>query len=752
MKKIKWHFFVFFPIAIGVAVGSFAFENAGIKIEEAEEVVDYDLETPLADMLDASDAPEKFSNDMAICHADEVNTIELETPDQDLLDAGDAPEKFSNDMAICHADEVITIDLEPVEIPEATAGTLSKTPVLFVPGLLNTKISDQSQNFLWIDMDRTANPLRIDSYTDSFMDPLSFSYNLLPSDNSLLIKNVIAKETYAKINYDYSQGLVDEFEGAGYNAVEGSADQTFYSFPYDWRYGVSGKYPDNKTNSDLLGEKIEALARISPTGKVDVVAHSLGGLIAKKYAMDHVLPKIGKLVFVGVPNLGSPLAAKALLIGHDFKIFGLNSEEIKKISQNMPAAYDLLPGQSYFAADQTYIADKNNFLFPKNLDYGQTDALLRQAGLNGDALNGAFAFNSAEFADYDVTERGIDAYNIIGCKSPTPKGLNYILVDGIAPAFSLSRATVSGDDTVPQISAQSLKTWASKTFFALAPEHGKMPSANGIRQKIVNFIAGSNLETGPAIVDKYQIEQNPNLCELRLMVFIALSPVDIYITDQTGKVVLGPDADGNFHYEIPGGGFEYGDGHQYVFLPADNWQNYTVNIKGKETGNFTLIKKEIIGEQESQETIFKDVPATADFMAKLQIAGDDAKIITNAGQEILPQNWFRFEGFFSPVKMEEANLAKAGSVIPLKFKLFHNQTESTGIADIVKIDFTPLVCSNNAINEIADANMADTGNLRYDIEFGQFIYNWKTPKTAGCWRAVAIARDGTRLEAEFVLK
>jgi len=41
--KIHWSFFLFLPIAIGIAIISFAFENEGIKIENADEAVDFDL-------------------------------------------------------------------------------------------------------------------------------------------------------------------------------------------------------------------------------------------------------------------------------------------------------------------------------------------------------------------------------------------------------------------------------------------------------------------------------------------------------------------------------------------------------------------------------------------------------------------------------------------------------------------------------------------------------------------------------------
>jgi hypothetical protein len=50
-----------------------------------------------------------------------------------------------------------------------------------------------------------------------------------------------------------------------------------------------------------------------------------------------------------------------------------------------------------------------------------------------------------------------------------------------------------------------------------------------------------------------------------------------------------------------------------------------------------------------------------------------------------------------------------------------------------------------------ETTVTDVGGLRYTG--GQFIYNWKTPKTAGsCYRVTMITQDGSSLLAYFKLK
>ena len=357
--------FLFLPIAISLFANTWAQGLPEVVINDADATTTIDLFAPPADFVDAGDAGFRLLNEAAICRADERSTIVLAAPADDFFDAGEANFRLPNEVAVCRADERLTINLvrPPAEFfdPAPDVKILSKTPAIFVPGLLGTEISD-GRDLLWLDVEHIVSLAN----DDSFLDVLSFDGNLLPI-SELKLSDVIKEKNYSLFNtinfhYDYSRGLMDEFAAQGYNVSEGSADQTFYTFPYDWRYGASGIYPKPEdvsqmdvTNSVLLGQKIEELAKISPTGKVDVISHSLGGLIAKKYVLENGDPKIGKLVFLGVPNLGAPLAGRGLIAGTDFGVFGLNPQELKKISQNMPAAYDLLPAKNYFPAKGSWV-------------------------------------------------------------------------------------------------------------------------------------------------------------------------------------------------------------------------------------------------------------------------------------------------------------------------------------------------------------------------------------------------------------
>lgn len=108
--------------------------------------------------------------------------------------------------------------------------------------------------------------------------------------------------------------------------IDGDKD-TFYVFAYDWRL-------DNVTNARELIRRIEHLkAKLGrPDLRFNIVAHSMGGLIARYAAMygDNDLPEgdgeiqptwagaahIQKIVMIGVPNEGSADAFATLVEGY----------------------------------------------------------------------------------------------------------------------------------------------------------------------------------------------------------------------------------------------------------------------------------------------------------------------------------------------------------------------------------------------------------------------------------------------------
>ena len=514
----------------------------------------------------------------------------------------------------------------------------SKTPVLFVPGIMGTELMKGSET-LW------ADPVRmLASDLDIFMDPLIFNSDLTPSDSGVYKNDVLKNPSNL---FDYTEGLANEFINQGYKE-----NQDLFLFPYDWRYGVSGKYADGTTNVDLLKEEINKILQQTGADKIDVVAHSNGGLLIKKYVIDNPTSHhIGKAIFIGVPNTGAPKAVKALIqgdnMGVNFLGFGLSDSEMKKIAANMPAAYDLLPSQIYYdnagsfvtlldntqgdpmgpfsISDQTKVTD---------LDYSQFKSFLTDEHyLNSTALNNAVNLHTQSFDNFDMRTTGVDLYAIDGCKSGTVANFQEATTKNLLGQTSTNYNSVefqTGDGTVPIQSATNLPIDQDKKFYALSADHGKMPSENGIRQEIVNLISGSNLDKGKDIWGGDLITQDINKCELNGKAISVFSPVNIFVTDQNGNK-LGLAEDGSVVNEIPGASFEimsdpasaqgYGEAsHKFLYLPQDAGQTYTINMQGTGTGTYTIKSQNIANSQPTTTEVFSNLPVTPALTGSINIS------------------------------------------------------------------------------------------------------------------------------------
>ncbi len=520
---------------------------------------------------------------------------------------------------------------------------IPKTPVLIVPGLMGTELK-QNDTLLWADVPRMV----LDS-TDSFMDPLAFNKDLTSSNSSIFTSDVIT----SKFNHDYTGGLINEFKNQGY--VE---NQTLFTFPYDWRYGVSGKYPDGRTNADLLQQKIAQILQQTGASKVDVVAHSLGGLIVKQYAANHLTDNhIGKAVFVGVPSTGAVKSVKTLLQGDSFDIsfagFGLSEAEIKKISENMPATYDLLPSQRYYDTKGSFIkvVDQSNFTTTqKDLTYPEFESYITgDHGLNNQAMTNAQNLHTADFDNFDLRTAGVDLYAIDGCKTGTVDKMveNRQTSDlGTVVTGYRIQSFKDGDNTVPIESATNLPIDPSHKFYSLTGAHSKMLSQDASRQQIVNLISGSNLS-----VDPRAITQDFTQCGLNGKAISVFSPVNILVTDQNGNR-LGNAPDGSVLNEIPNGNFEiFGDSssagasadrHKFLYLPTDAGQTYNIQLQGTGAGTYTITSQTIAASQVAGTEVFSDLPVTTDLTGQVNLGTQTTLTILQTpggvSQTILPSS------------------------------------------------------------------------------------------------------------------
>jgi pimeloyl-ACP methyl ester carboxylesterase len=477
----------------------------------------------------------------------------------------------------------------------------NKNPVVFIPGILGTEMLRDSES-LWLDVNRL-----VLTNNDHFMDPLAFNVDGVPIDTDVRIGKVLDQPHE---DFDYTYGLKQEFLSQGYEV-----DKNLFFFPYDWREDIT------KTANIYLKQKIDEIASSTKASKIDIIAHSQGGLVIKKLLLN--LPeyqnKIGKLIFLGTPHLGAPKAAKVLLYGDSMGVsylkLGLDPNELKLIGKNIPAVYQLLPSQEYFKHSSGYYGTMETpwFKDPKITlyDYETTKDKLKAEGLNPELLDKAESFHIANFDNFDFSNTSIDTYNIMGCVSPT---LNSMLVK----KRDFDKLVYGpGDGTVPIFSASN--TIATKNFYFINPSdiHGKMPSIDGVRQKIVNIITGSNFNT-PNITD------NVTECQFDGQQVSIHSPVDIHIYDSQGNHT-GPLSDGNFENQIPGVAYDIIGEEKFVFLPKD--QIFTIKLVATDAGTFSLNTSIIENGQTITTAHYDSIGITATSTAQLLINEENNQTI-----------------------------------------------------------------------------------------------------------------------------
>lgn len=108
----------------------------------------------------------------------------------------------------------------------------------------------------------------------------------------------------------------------------GFTSEEIIPFGVDWRRTLS-------FNIDQLHD------RIVRAGKVNLIAHSHGGLIARAYLAKHGGDKVDHFITLGTPHKGMLDTFEALTQGLD--IFKWSKSHVMKTTRTFPSAYELLP-------------------------------------------------------------------------------------------------------------------------------------------------------------------------------------------------------------------------------------------------------------------------------------------------------------------------------------------------------------------------------------------------------------------------
>lgn len=255
--------------------------------------------------------------------------------------------------------------------PQATVRRTGKPPVIVIPGLFGSRlVHSRTGETLWpkllVDDEALAMPISSINFADN-KDEIVATEVLDKVNLGVLIPEI---DIYSKLLA--SLELYGGYRRANFEAPPADGDRdTFYTFHYDWRR-------DLVESAQLLGRRISDLQQRlgRPDLRFDIVAYSMGGLLARYYAMygdRDVLSKsepdpdwsgarnLQRLVLIGTPNAGSIRALRTLLEGYSLTRtrtlpIGFLNKVIRRLpilefssgaAFSSPAVYQLLPPQGH---------------------------------------------------------------------------------------------------------------------------------------------------------------------------------------------------------------------------------------------------------------------------------------------------------------------------------------------------------------------------------------------------------------------
>ncbi len=218
----------------------------------------------------------------------------------------------------------------------------SLTPVIFIPGATGSvlrNLDDGSE--LWPGLGTFHNDLSLDPSSGDNYRPHVNPSDILRDVHITVPPTPLYPAFYTK-RFDIYKPLLDAFRGAGY--VDNGSIPTLFLFPYDWR-------KSNAVNATLLRNKIIEIRQIYPNSKVNIVTHSMGGVLARRYILDNPSPDlhhVDKLITIAAPWLGAPKAILAMETGKFLSIPIALNPTVKKLLEFFPGAHELLPSKAYF--------------------------------------------------------------------------------------------------------------------------------------------------------------------------------------------------------------------------------------------------------------------------------------------------------------------------------------------------------------------------------------------------------------------
>lgn len=350
-------------------------------------------------------------------------------------------------------------------------------------------------------------------------------------------------------------GLIQTLKNSGYE--DRGDDKNLFIFNYDWRQPI-------ETIAIQLENYIENTVNPPTETKIDLIGHSLGGMVARDYIQNDPDHQIDQLITLGSPHKGAP-QVYYLWEGADLNrafstpwqrigtgiLLQLNKcsfeNNVETIHQVLPGLKNLLPTFPYLKKNRIEkplldMNERNEWL--ENLNFPPlpeflTSVLNNFVGLKGNTLRWISITNRNLFDKF--LGRWLDG---------KPIGKEYEM----------------GDESVLAESAQLSGTTVTELS---GVNHSDLVESFDGQQAIVNLLGISPSE----IIPTPEIVYEPSL------VFLIASPANLTVLDPNGALVT--------------------DGEKLVFIPNPEEGDYQIQVNQEDGGgSFRLLIGKILTEND----------------------------------------------------------------------------------------------------------------------------------------------------------
>ncbi len=646
--------------------------------------------------------------------------------------------------------------------------------VLFLPGIMGSRLFEQSSDCgvlnnekeRWVSMfDCDHAHLALDSQGKSV-------YPLYTKEGPL----GVVDDTYSSNIY---QSFMSDLAGW-------KSDGTINDYalvPYDWRLSLEDILQNGSSSTGQLSysasqgfqsafiyKKLNELSDSSKTKKVTIIAHSNGGLVTKaliqklKDTHDPLYERIDKVIFVAVPQSGTPEVIGSLLHGSDIGPGGLviAASRVRDLVHNMPFAYAQVPTEKYVGSGIPLIEFRG---FSATSSFGKYGTSIDTiAGLH-DYLNGGDGRTAPSYADllhaqianagqlaaaHDIhavldnwtPATSTEVYEIAGWGLYTSMGLRYepnkicvvstttIPVQPGAPqaascayyedSYKISnKLGIDGDGTVMRRSAHQIAVSSTTHQFWL--DLAKYDDDNIINRNHkdifeVTALSGflKTVVIGAPQVNDYITDSIFGLSTVQKPVkYEVHSPLSLSIYDSkghhtgvsttTGLVELG--VKGSSYYEI---------GDSKIIL-VDASISHTMKLDAYGSGSFTLDIEELDGDNVIASTSFMGIPTTSTTKASLD---------WHSGEEIGTSTKL-FIDFNDDNVIDAALTAKAGEIVLFTAPDFTPPTTTASTTGILGTN--GWYTSNAIVSLTATDTESGVASTTYSLDSGASWTTYTSP-------------------------